>query len=213
MKQLIRLMLLVLVGTIFVLNAPLFALADNATVQRVVDEGLRDVKSPVNFAQNPWLWVIIVAVFITGLIALWRIMGKKNTYPSAGSPVDTRLPWEIAIAELEALQQRRLLEEGHFKEFYSGLSDIIRMYFERRFHVKAPEMTTEEFLWSLNKSGHLSEPQTEILKEFLTSCDIVKFAKYVPRAEEGHRSFHLAKRLVDETRPAAQPANQSASVS
>ena len=66
--------------------------------------------------------------------------------------------------------------------------------------MKAPDMTTEEFLWSLEKSQYLTVTQNETLKQFLSSCDIVKFAKFIPGNEDGKESLVLARKLVEETK-------------
>ncbi len=50
-------------------------------------------------------------------------------------------------------------------------------------------MTTEEFLYYLGIIGHLNETQKTALKEFLNSCDMVKFAKYAPTIKGGVKEF------------------------
>src|SRR5207245_506058 len=75
----------------------------------------------------------------------------KRAAPSA----PRRPPHEIAAAELERLRGRRLVEHGAFKEYYSALSDIVRRYLEDRFKLRAPEMTTEEFLLATARDGRL----------------------------------------------------------
>ena len=131
---------------------------------------------------------------------VWYLFFKVKKNKVQEAPADTRLPWEIAYQQLDELAKSSLLEEGQFKVYYSRLSDIIRRYFEHQFGVRAPEMTTEEFLWSLERSNDLTANQKSALKKFLSSCDIVKFAKYVPQATEGKESFQLALELVNETK-------------
>ena len=115
-------------------------------------------------------------------------------------PVDARSPWEIAYEQLDRLDRSSYLSEGRFKEYFSELSGIIRLYFENRFEIRAPEMTTEEFLWSLERSQELAAVHKETLKKFMTSCDIIKFAKHIPRAEEAEEGFRFARQLIEETR-------------
>jgi len=82
----------------------------------------------------------------------------------------------------------------------SEISDIIRHYLENRFLLKAPEMTTEEFLFYVRDYSQLIKEHKTLLKEFLLTCDLVKFAKYVPLFEEMDAIFVSAKKLVDETK-------------
>jgi len=174
--------------------------ADKAIVANVAEEGLRDVKSPVYFPPSFFFIIIILmALLIGGIIALVYFLGTKKKKIKE-VPEDTRLPWEIAYAQFDELAGSSLLREGQFKEYYSRLSGIVRYYFENQFKIRAPEMTTEEFLWSLERSGVLTVDQKNTLKEFMNSCDIVKFAKHIPRTEEAEGSFQLARQLVEETK-------------
>jgi len=167
-------------------------------IDNLLAEGLRDVKAPVYFPSNTlFLIIVIFALLAGGMYALMRFLKTKKEEVEE-VPVDPRLPWEIAYDQFDELAKSSLLEEGQFKVYYSRLSGIIRQYFENQFKVKAPEMTTEEFLWSLEKSRHLTANQNDTLRQFLDSCDIVKFAKFIPRIEEGKESFLLARKLVEE---------------
>ena len=101
---------------------------------------------------------------------------------------------------MEALRQENLLDKGLLKEFFTRVSDIARHYMENRFNIHAPHMTTEEFLYYLGVTGHLNETQSIALKDFLNSCDMVKFAKHTPTVKEALKNFDLAQKLVDETK-------------
>ena len=169
--------------------------ADNLSI-----ESLRDIKGPVLFPSNYYFLVIIIlALLAGGTVALRRFLKAKKE-ESEKLPVDPRMPWEIAYDQFDELEKSSFLDDGQFKTYYSQLSGIIRQYFENQFNIKAPEMTTEEFLWSLDKSHHLTSSQNDTLKQFLNSCDIVKFAKYIPHIEEGKESIQLARKLVEETK-------------
>ncbi|MBN1870559.1 MAG: hypothetical protein JW847_08300 [Candidatus Omnitrophica bacterium] len=171
--------------------------ADNA---EVAGEGLRDVRPPVYYPANYFvLAVILFFVLLLGLVVLIYLMRKRKVLVE-DLPVDSRLPWEIAYDQLVQLENSSYLKEGRFKEYYSELSGIIRYYFENRFKIRAPEMTTEEFLWSLEKSGELKPDHKKTLKKFMISCDIIKFAKHIPRIEEAEESFRFARQLIDETK-------------
>ena len=57
-------------------------------------------------------------------------------------------------------------------------------------------MTTEEFLISLGSSGSLSAEEKASLREFLSSCDLVKFAKYSPDKDETDAVFNTARKFI-----------------
>jgi len=108
-------------------------------------------------------------------------------------------PHQVAYAALDRLRRAGLVESGGFKEFYSGLSDIVRTYLEQRFRVRAPEMTTEEFLLASARDGRLLGPHRALLGEFLRESDLVKFARHVPTIADAERAFAAARRFVDDT--------------
>lgn len=162
-------------------------------------DDIRDVKPPVNFPPNQ-MWLFLLIFFILGLLSIIYFLKKGKKITPMPQQVDLRSPWQIACGQLEDLQKTSLLSEGNFKEYYARLSDIVRHYFENQFQIRAPEMTTEEFLWSLEHAPRFPSPQRQVFKDFLNSCDMVKFAKYTPRIQEAEESFRLARCLIEETK-------------
>jgi hypothetical protein len=112
----------------------------------------------------------------------------------------------IAYEQLERLREKNLIKGGKIKEFYSEISDIIRHYLENRFLLKAPEMTTEEFLLKVRESFPLSLSHKSLLRDFLSRCDLVKFAKYLPQEKDSDEAFEAAKNFVDQTKQENDPA-------
>jgi hypothetical protein len=161
---------------------------------------IKDVKPPVNLPDLWWLlWLLPVLIVIAA--GIYFLLRYKKPQQVPVLPQVPELPaWEKAYQELEALRRENLLDKGFLKEFFTRVSDITRHYMENRFNIRAPHMSTEEFLYYLGITGHLNEIQKTALKEFLNSCDMVKFAKYAPTTTEALKNFDLAKRLVDDTR-------------
>ncbi len=89
-------------------------------------------------------------------------------------------PIERAMYELEALLKKGLPGRGLYKDFYVELTMVVRRYVERKYGVKAPNMTTQEFLGELaRRADDATVAQigdSVALKEFLESADLVKFA-------------------------------------
>ncbi len=162
---------------------------------------LRDVKAPVGLPLEfgwGYLFIFLLLVAVGGAVFYW--WKKYKNKPAAVPQVDVKPPWIKAFELLAQLQKENLLAQGKMVEYYQRLSDIVRHYIEDRFSIRAPEMTTEEFLLSLQYSPKLNTNQKESLKDFLTCCDMVKFAKYAPPPEEAEKGFGLAKKLVEETK-------------
>ena len=161
---------------------------------------IKDVKPPVYLPDLWWLWCLLLALIAIAAVVYFLFLFKKS--PQA--PLESQIPelpaWDKAYQALEALRLENLLEKGLFKEFFTRVSDITRHYMENRFNIRAPHMSTEEFLYYLGITGHLNEGQQKALKDFLNSCDMVKFAKYAPSLNEASENFDLAKKLIDDTR-------------
>ena len=161
---------------------------------------IKDVKPPVNLPDFGWLLWLLLALIAIAVGVYFFLRYKKPASAPVAPPVPEIPAWEKAYQQLEALRQENLVDKGLYKEFFTKVADIARLYMENRFKIHAPHMTTEEFLYYLGISGHLNETQKIALKDFLNSCDMVKFAKYAPTTNEALNNFDLAKRLVDDTR-------------
>ncbi len=161
---------------------------------------IKDVKPPVNLPDLWWL-LLCLLVLIAIAAGIYFFLRHKKFSQAPLKPQVPELPaWEKAYQQLEDLRRENLLDRGLFKEFFTRVSDIARHYMENRFNIRALHMSTEEFLYYLGITGHLNETQKIALKDFLNSCDMVKFAKYAPTINEALKNFDLAKRLVDDTR-------------
>ncbi len=163
-------------------------------------DALRDIKPPLNIP-NVWLWIVLAAVaaamimIAVGLI-LFFTLRRKNV------PLPPMIPAHVrARHHLE--DELALLSQP--KPFCILVSDTIRFYLEERFDFRAPERTTEEFLYELQNTDLLLPDQKESLGGFLKRCDLVKFARYEPRETELRDLHDAALRLVDETEPQPEP--------
>jgi len=160
---------------------------------------IRDIKGPEPVPPDLRLWYALGAlVVLLGLVGLLVRRLRAQRRPPVIS-VPPRPAHEIAAEALRALRARRLPELGEFKEFYSALSGIVRRYLEDRFVVRAPEMTTEEFLEATARSAVLQPGQRQLLGDFLAESDLVKFARHVPTLADSDRVLGAAERFVDET--------------
>lgn len=165
------------------------------TVQSVLPKqvkalDIKDIKGPVHFYEINWF--LAIGVFLAAAICISSFIAYKRRR----SRLPLRLPHETALEELEAIKGI-FARTGDVKEYYVGISDCVRRYIERAFKLKAPEMTTEEFLISLKDSTALSYEDKGLLKEFLSACDLVKFAKYAPTRPEMESVFTTAKKFIE----------------
>ncbi len=163
---------------------------------------IRDIKPPeeIPFDWTPYL--ILAGMFVAAIAlmaGLYALLNRPRGSRSAPPPP----AHEVALAALEHLRQRRLLEDGQVAEFFVGLTHIVRIYLENGFHVRAPEMTTEEFLAAASADRRLAAQHRRLLGDFLTLADLVKFARLLPSPKDADAAFDAARRFVEETRPKA----------
>ena len=85
-------------------------------------------------------------------------------------------PIERAMLELDRLLQKGLPGRGRYKDFYIELTMVVRRYIQRRHSVRAPNLTTDEFLRAASENPAFTREALEGLRQFLESSDMVKFA-------------------------------------
>lgn len=166
-----------------------------------MNDSIRDIRPPVDLPHSwlPWFLfgvLILLLVFVGWLIYQGIRKPKKK---QEQSPQVTIPSWQKAYTRLENLKSKQLIERASLKPYYDELSLILRQYIEERFNLRAPEMTTEEFLDSIKRSSVLDSAQQQIIKEFLFICDMVKFAKHDSSVSEAQKCFDLAKQFIDLT--------------
>jgi hypothetical protein len=147
----------------------------------------------------------LAAILMVALLASRWVASRTRRRPVALP----KPPHQVAIEALEALRGRHLPEQGSFKDFYSALSGIVRVYLEARFGLRAPEMTTEEFLAATARDFQLAIPHRRLLGEFLAESDLVKFARHHPTISDSENAYAAARRFVDETADLSLEANRA----
>jgi len=117
------------------------------------------------------------------------------------------LPGEIAVPPhtkaLRALARLRgaaRTTPAQVEAYYVEVSNVLRVYLEERFGLRAPERTTEEFLRELEGGDQLAREHRTELERFLSQCDLVKFAAVVPTEHDHLAMFALAEAFVESTR-------------
>jgi hypothetical protein len=169
----------------------------------VATNDIRGIRPPVHVPPG-WAWVLWVlgALALAAAIAalvMWLLKRRANQPSPPCEPAHVRARRRLADA-------LALIGEPRF--FCIAVSETVRVYLEERFELRAPERTTEEFLAELQTSPVLDAAQKLGLADFLSRCDMVKFAKYEPSREELMGLHAAAVRLVEETAPQPESAPQ-----
>lgn len=153
------------------------------------------------------LWFVLAIVILACLVAAYLLLFKREKiFEVHKAPVIP--PYELAVSRLNTLRSRKLAENGHEKEYYTQLVDILREYLQGRFGIYAMEMTSTQIVKALR-----SNPDTRMtadeMRAVLSIADFVKFAKVRPLPEDNQKAFARAQSFVEQTKPAPEPANES----
>lgn len=153
-----------------------------------------EIVPPVPLRRHLWPYIAGLAVSLSlvgAVVFLWLRRRKSKVMQPVIVPPHLR-----ALQQLEALQGERLIEKGLSKEFYVRVSGILRHYLDERFALRAPERTTEEFLNELRDDPRLDTRQRLLLRDFLSHCDLVKFARHEPCESEIRGTFDTCRQFI-----------------
>lgn len=165
----------------------------------VAPEGRKFTDALPNWLSDYW-WLIVLVILLAGA-AFWafrRYKTEGTVLPKKPQPT----PYETAMHDLKALKAKNLWEQGMEKEYFTRLTDILRVYLERRFGINAMEMTTREIMERLYESD--LKDKREYMRQILSVADFVKFAKVRPLPADNIAAYENAIKFVEETKP--QPA-------
>jgi hypothetical protein len=139
------------------------------------------------------IYAIVAGLVLAAVILFWLIYNRRKIdEPVEITPLSAQ---EMALRRLaDLLESRR--HESDVKGFFVELSDIVRWYVERLTGIRAPELTTEEFLHRIAEPTYFAGTQAHTLIPFLESADFVKFAKHIPTSDEMMLAFRRAETFV-----------------
>jgi hypothetical protein len=162
--------------------------------------GIRGVVGPVGW--SPFWWLLILVLLCALCFLLWHTRKRVAQGPPPPPPEPADLK---ALRRLQDLLASGWIEAGKIKEFYSGVSDSVRGYLEEAFNAQALERTTAEIMRQMRKKTDVTSASLNELQTLLESCDLVKFAKFRPDAEEAMKDHASAVRFVEATRRRSAP--------
>lgn len=165
------------------------------------EQTLRDIRPP--YIPAGWmLWVfiaVVLALIVYFVRRFWRDV-RAGQAAAAQKQEDTRPADVIALSKLQLLLQSGLWEKAQYKLFYIELGDILREYFLRRFGLDVSADTSAELLRRARGVAQLA-PLLQALRDYLTSSDLVKFAKVTPDEQTMRRDVGTVQTLVKRTSP------------
>lgn len=166
---------------------------------------IRDVKAPMSLPitlEDIAIYLVIMVLLAgIGFGIYYFVQKGKNRPIIVAAPVPPDIPPHVlAMMRLEQLEGKKLWQAGEVKAYYSEATEIVRAYFEARFHIMALEMTTGEVMQQLSRFP-METGTPAVIESFLSGADLVKFAKYQPIASENEQVIKDARVIIERTMP------------
>jgi hypothetical protein len=156
-----------------ILSTPAPATAPAAGASTPSPVQIRDIAPPVDVFPYP-LWMVLtvagVALVMLGLL-VWLLVHWLKGRPAPPPPS----PRSLALAELEKLRAEVPVMAPYAFSF--AVSDVLRTFIGRQFGLHAREQTSPEFLAEISRAGRFSDSDRSLIAEFLSRCDMIKFAR------------------------------------
>ena len=171
-------------------------------------KGPVDIKVPYNAPMTlkeiiPYiLGIILIAAII--FFIFYYIKWKKKNVPLFVRPEKPAEPAHIiALRELDRIKVQKLWQQEKIKQYYSEVSDTIRIYIQNRFGIQALEQTSAETIGVLKLRRDLVDSNSlDQLQHILSLADLVKFAKYSPLPDDNNLTLMNAYFFVNQTKKA-----------
>lgn len=132
-------------------------------------------------------WIIVRYISNKPIIRLVKVKPKQPAHV-------------VALGEMERIKSDNSWRaSGNSKEYYTAITDALRVYMNERFGFNATEMTTDEIVTHLLQVK--DKESIREVRELLETSDLVKFAKFNPPMNENDRNLVSAIDFVNDTKP------------
>jgi hypothetical protein len=172
------------------------------------DTSITKIKDIKTIFSEPfsWKWFVNYVYWALGLLLFTALIVFITRYyllkkrQKIVVPEKPKVPAHIAALEsLEKIRNEQVWKEGRVKEYYSSITDTIRLYIEERFGVFALESTTDEIMAAFRTQVVDPESKNK-LQQLLQLADLVKFAKMAPIEMEHQFTLQNAFDFVNGTK-------------
>ncbi len=166
------------------------------------EQELYDIKAPLE-PPIDWipilLWTLGIIALIVGIVLLVNWLQKRKRTVKL-TPEQKLTPYEFALWQIREIEKEQLWQAGKTKEYYSRITDVLRLYMERQMGINAMESTADEIIQKIQILALPSELHQSSIELFHLSA-MVKFAKKKPGTEEHERSMTVVKAFLNHTKP------------
>lgn len=158
------------------------------------------VERPITFVEVlPMTFAIILIVGLCFLIPYLLGRYRDNKPILRRVTIAPKLPpHQVALQEMARIKEEKGWQKEDAKQYYTELTDALRVYMHDRFGFNAMEMTSDEIIEKLGE-----QPDKEWIAELrslFTMSDLVKFAKYKPLINENDMNLINAIDFINKTK-------------
>ena len=154
------------------------------------------------FAWEDWYVTIACVLFFVPFLLLLIYLVKRirdNKPIIRKVKVEPKLPpHQLAMQEIERIKNEKVWQKGEPKEYYTELTDTLRVYIKERYGFNALEMTSSEIIDKLLEMK--DKEAISDLRELFQTADLVKFAKHNPMMNENDANLINAIDFINETK-------------
>jgi hypothetical protein len=126
---------------------------------------------PYAFGSHPWFLVVTGVCVILAALVAWYLIFR----PAAVPPLPVVSPRDQAERRLRELADRADTLDA--RAFGNEVADVLRVYLGRQFNLHPERQTSQEFLGAMAGSRAFTRAEHDLLTDFLTGCDLLKFAR------------------------------------
>ncbi len=153
------------------------------------------------------LWLLAgVGALAAALLGAWLWRRRRRPAPAALAPApppdpfDGLSPADWALRELQRLVDGDLLGREGSLAYHVRLAEILRWFLQGEHGLDALERTSTEILAAAEESLRPLPATRARLRQILSACDLVKFARHRPPDGEALPLAAACRRFVEETR-------------
>ena len=164
--------------------------------------GNLDIEESADSAQEEapnrrWIWYLCGAIVLILCFLVWLFIYIKRR-----KKAEKEQPWVMALNDISELRLQLQEQSITAENAVTKLTYIIRNYLEECFQLRAERQTTSEFQESLRRDvSPMNVEQRMFLREFMTSADMVKFARISTDGKMFEDAAERAESLIRTTSP------------
>ena len=156
------------------------------------------IKYPLKFKELlPWIGLALLLGLIIWALVRWIKMRRANR-TFLGKPIVKDPPHIVALRTLDKIRKAKLWQNDKQKQFYTEVTDALRVYIAGRYGIVAMERPSGEMLSDLKKQD-IEAGLYDNIAELFSRADLVKFAKYQASQQENEAAIPDAVRFVNST--------------